>query len=109
VAEAVGWSEAHLKAAFRKETGQTPHEYFLQRKVDKARHLLTTGKRTVTEIAMTLGFSSSQHFATAFRNFTGQTPSDARARRRIKCHTFPTKAEAEFGITRAQKTQRQND
>jgi len=78
VAEAVGWSEAHLKAAFRKETGQTPHDYFLRRKVAKARHLLAVEKRAVTEVALTLGFSSSQHFATAFRKFTGQTPSSAR-------------------------------
>ena len=78
VAEAVGWSEAHFKAAFRQETGQTPHDYFLRRKVAKARHMLAVDKRSVTEVALTLGFSSSQHFATVFRKFTGQTPSDAR-------------------------------
>lgn len=77
-AEAVGWSEAHFKAAFRRETGQTPHDYLLRRKMVQAGQLLAAGGQSVTDVAMALGFSSSQHFATAFRKFTGHTPSEAR-------------------------------
>lgn len=78
VASAVGWSEAHFKTAFRNETGQTPHDYYLRRKIDKARQLLAAGQQSVTEIAHALGFSSSQHFATSFRKFTGNTPTSTR-------------------------------
>lgn len=96
MAAAIGWSEAHFKAVFRREMGQGPHEYFLKRKIARARHLLTKERRTITETAMTLGFSSSQHFSTAFRRFTDQTPSDFKSGQPIKAKDFLTKTESEF-------------
>ena len=47
-------------------------------KIAKARHMLKVDKRSVTEVAFSLGFLSSQHFATVFRKFTGQVPSATR-------------------------------
>ena len=40
-----------------------------------ASHLLATTPRSVLEVAMEVGFCSSQYFASAFRRITGMTPT----------------------------------
>ncbi len=67
-------STPHFKARFKQEMGIPPAEYQLRARVEEARRRLVTGKRTVTEIAFDLGFSSSQYFATVFKRFTGENP-----------------------------------
>lgn len=70
-----GWSEAHFKTRFRREMGMPPAEYMVRRKIDLAKHRLTSHKARVTGIARDLGFSSSQYFATVFKRYVRQTPS----------------------------------
>ena len=47
-------------------------------KIQKAKNLLFKSDKSITEIAMDLGFSTSQYFATAFKRYTGRTPSSYR-------------------------------
>lgn len=78
LAAAVGLSERHLCTAFRVSTGRPPHRWLLERRVERAKALLSAGggvAPSVTEVAMACGFTSSAHFATMFRKTTGQTPS----------------------------------
>ncbi len=77
LAEIVAASGLGASAAyecFRRETGYSPHEYRLHRKIDRARAMLAESDAGVTEIAFACGFSSSQYFATAFGRITGFTP-----------------------------------
>jgi len=69
-----GVSVPHFIEVFRAAMGQSPHQYLLRRRMEIARQMLATTDRPITEIAMDLGFSSSQHFATAFRHTHGITP-----------------------------------
>lgn len=78
LARRCGLSESRFKERFRHEVGVPPAEYVARRKIDAARSLLLCGDRTVTSIAMELGFSSSQYFATAFKRYTGRTPGEYR-------------------------------
>lgn len=66
---------------FRAETGHTPADYRARRRLLKAQELLDQPFLSVTDIALTLGFSTSQYFATFFRRFTGLCPRDYRRRR----------------------------
>lgn len=59
---------------FRRQTGKTPHQYLLECRIRKAASILRRTSRSVTDIAHTLGFASSQHFAMCFRRETGKTP-----------------------------------
>jgi AraC-like DNA-binding protein len=77
-----GISESYFKAKFKQEIGMPPAEYILRRKIAKGKELLESGKGNVTEVAFSLGFSSSQHFSTVFLRFTGTNPS--KCRRTIK-------------------------
>ncbi|MFY9986873.1 MAG: AraC family transcriptional regulator [Chthoniobacterales bacterium] len=63
-----------FKVWFRNATGTPPREYILRRKIDAACIKLRDGRDSVTDIAFSLGFSSSQYFATVFRRFMGCTP-----------------------------------
>jgi AraC-like DNA-binding protein len=74
LAEEAGLSLSRFKSKFKEQMGIAPHEFILHCKVTAAKQLLTDQRRTVTETAMSLGFSSSQYFATVFKRFTQQTP-----------------------------------
>lgn len=83
LAHRAGCSRARLFALFKQQTGLTPNDYLLRLRVDKARQLLTTTSRSVTEIAFEVGFASSQYFSRVFRKYTGQMPSEYRHRHKV--------------------------
>jgi AraC-like DNA-binding protein len=70
-----------LKSKFKQEVGVAPGDYIARCRVERAAQLLYETKDTVTEIAMRLGFSSSQYFATVFKRYTLRSPQSARAER----------------------------
>lgn len=74
-----GFSLPRFKALFKAEQGVPPGEYVLRARVARAERLLRESDLPVTEIALRLGFSSSQYFATVVRRFTRLTPSAVRA------------------------------
>jgi AraC-like DNA-binding protein len=73
-----GVSIPHLIELFRRDFGRTPRQFLLAYRIEKANELLQSTDRSVTEIAMELGFASSQHFANCFRRHAGRTPSSTR-------------------------------
>jgi len=57
-------------------TNESPINYLVQSRVNHAAALLRSDpERSITDIALTCGFASSQYFATAFRRFHGCTPT----------------------------------
>jgi AraC family transcriptional regulator len=82
LASDVGLSPSHLSAVFVAVAGVTPHRWLLRRRVERAIELLTRTRRSITEIALSCGFSSSQHFSTVFKAQEGCTPTDFRNARR---------------------------
>jgi AraC family transcriptional regulator len=75
LASQVGYSRGHFLKMFRAATGTSPHQYLVQRRVERAKALLNAGKSTLTEIAMTCGFSSQSHFSAEFRRRVGISPA----------------------------------
>ncbi len=78
LAGAAGCSRAHFARAFRAATGQTPHAYLRERRVERARRLLATTRLDAAAIAAQTGFSSPSHFGRVFRSVTGVTPGTYR-------------------------------
>ncbi len=74
MAARVNLSESRFKQKFKQATGIPPAEFMVREKIDAARRLLESGQRTVTSIAMELGFSSSQHFSVLFKKYVGESP-----------------------------------
>jgi AraC-like DNA-binding protein len=79
MARTAGLSVSRFKAVFRREVGMPPMEYVTRRRIDAAMaRLIGDGSVSATEVAMGLGFSSSQHFSTAFKRHVGVTPTEFR-------------------------------
>ena len=64
----------------RKATGRSPRWYVLEQRLLVARRELLETRRSITQIALDAGFSSSQHFSSAFRKLNGESPSEFRSR-----------------------------
>jgi signal transduction histidine kinase/DNA-binding response OmpR family regulator len=80
VASYVGLSESHLTRCFREEMGVTPVTYLNRYRVRQAKALLEAGVKSITEVALEVGFSDSHYFARVFRREVGVSPSAFRQR-----------------------------
>ena len=74
MAALVNLSESRFKQKFKQATGIPPAEFTVRENIRESQTLLKDPARTVTSIAMELGFSSSQHFSVLFRKYTGLSP-----------------------------------
>ena len=77
-----GVSIASFSNSFKRAKGLPLHAYVLNCRIDKARRLLSTTKRSVSSIGQELGFYSTQHFANTFRRVIGANPGEYRAGRK---------------------------
>ncbi|MCP4376858.1 MAG: AraC family transcriptional regulator [bacterium] len=75
LSEMVHLSESRFKMRFKKEVGVPPADYINSRRIERAEKLLVATSAKITDVAMHLGFSSSQYFATVFKRYTGITPA----------------------------------
>ena len=71
-------SPSTISAHFRRLVGLSPMAFFAHCRIRRAASLLSATDQTVTEIAASLNFSSSQHFATRFLQETGMSPTEWR-------------------------------
>jgi AraC family transcriptional regulator len=72
------YSPTHFIRMFHVATGQTPHNYVLHLRVERARQLLANSRLSLTEIALECGFSSHSHMTRVFHQLLGVTPSTYR-------------------------------
>jgi len=72
-------SKYHLLRLFKKYYGQSPKQYTLSKKIEKARELLKAGG-SVTETCFAVGFESMGSFSVLFKNRIGMNPITYRKR-----------------------------
>lgn len=80
VARHVALSQYHFSRLFKAAFETTVHQYLMGLRLNKSRHLLELSTMGVTEIALTVGYSSLSAFIHAFRRYCGVTPSEYRSR-----------------------------
>jgi AraC-like DNA-binding protein len=80
LARAALMSTAHFSRQFRAAYGETPYAYLATRRIERAKALLRRGDLSVTEVCMTVGFSSLGSFSARFTQLVGETPTAYRAR-----------------------------
>jgi len=80
VAGVANLSEAHFIRSFRATFGETPHRYLQRRRVERSMFLLRETDSSVTDICLTVGFTSLGTFSRTFCEIVGETPSDYRER-----------------------------
>src|SRR5262249_9657937 len=78
IAEAAAMSPFRFARAFRKATGQSPRQYVIIRRIERAKELLRSTDRDLSEIAMGIGFATQSHFTAVFHKRCGTTPKKYR-------------------------------
>ena len=79
MAAAAGLSPPYFSREFRRVFGESPHQYLLTRRMERAAALLRNTDRSVTQICHDVGLTSVGSFTTTFRRLHGASPSDYRA------------------------------
>jgi AraC-like DNA-binding protein len=73
-------SRYHFIRAFRHVFHDTPHQYLLRMRIQKAKELLALTPLSVTDICYEVGFESLGSFSATFHRIVGWPPSTYRAR-----------------------------
>ena len=79
LAAIVPMSEFHFARSFKAATGESPHRYVTQQRIERAKVFLSVTQLAVAEIGDRVGFSNQRHFTAQFRKLTGATPKGYRA------------------------------
>lgn len=74
ISEQTGLSRRHIERLFRQHLGQSPARYYLELRLEYARHLLMQSDLNIVDVAVACGFVSASHFSKCYRNKYGVSP-----------------------------------
>jgi AraC family transcriptional regulator len=80
IADELSMSMYHFSRQFKQSTGMSPHQYLMQQRIERAKHLLRGSNLAIVQIALDCGFANQSHFARYFRQATGISPRQFRQR-----------------------------
>ncbi|HET6843769.1 MAG TPA: AraC family transcriptional regulator [Candidatus Angelobacter sp.] len=78
LAQSVGLSTAHFARMFRKSTGETPHQFVMRQRLERAKAMLRAPGARILDVAVACGFRTQQHFAQVFRDAFRVSPTEYR-------------------------------
>jgi len=79
LAQFVGLSRRQLERLFRKHLGRAPAQYYLELRLERARHLLYQSELPIVDLSLACGFVSASHFSKCYREMYGKSPREERA------------------------------
>ena len=82
IADHVGLSRRQIERLFRIEMRRPPARYYLEIRLDRARHLLIQSSMPVVEVAVACGFVSASHFSKCYRELYAHSPQQERIARK---------------------------
>ena len=75
LAAGVHLSAGHLSRQFKLAYGESPYQYLMTRRIERAMALLRASELSVTDVCFAVGFSSLGTFSTRFSDLVGVPPS----------------------------------
>lgn len=81
LAEISGYSDDHFRHLFKEQTGLSPLNYILHKRLAKARQRLLHTDASVSVIGLDCGFSTTSQFIELFKRVHGKTPLQYRLSR----------------------------
>ncbi|MEZ2295147.1 helix-turn-helix domain-containing protein [Variovorax sp. RCC_210] len=83
IADACNLSRSYFIHAFRETTGQTPHQWLIAQRLERAQALLMDFERPLADVAAACGFADQSHFTRVFSQYTGSPPGSWRRKMRV--------------------------
>lgn len=84
LAAVAGVSPYHFTRIFKRATGLTPHQYVIQQRVERAKHMLLSTNQTVVDIAAAVGFYDQGHLSRHMRRLLGTSPQILKNRKNLR-------------------------
>lgn len=84
LARQVGLSPRQLERLFLRFESVTPARYYLGLRIDRAREFLLYSERSLIDVAVATGFTSTSHFSHWFKRLQGSRPTELRGRRPVQ-------------------------
>jgi AraC family transcriptional regulator len=78
IAEVINISPTYFASLFKRATGNSPHQYVIQQRVERAKEMISKTDLSIADIALEVGFSSHSHLTQQFKRLTGVTPKQIR-------------------------------
>jgi AraC family transcriptional regulator len=78
LAHQLGFSPYHFARLFRATTGESPHQFVVNKRIEVAQQLLKTSDLPLAQIALAVGFPNQSHFSRVFKQRRGITPAQYR-------------------------------
>lgn len=88
IQQCMGYSYSMLRKLFIATEGRTIDKYFITLKIERAKELLRYGNLTITEIAYSLGYSSTSHLSAQFKQITGLSPKEFRSNDNVERYSL---------------------
>ena len=76
------FSRFHFLRLFRQAFNKTPHQYLIERRIERAKELLSANDLRVTDVCFEVGFQSLGSFSSLFHKSVGHPPITFREKRR---------------------------
>ena len=76
------FSRYHFLRLFRQAFNKTPHQYLVERRIERAKELLTANDLRVTDVCFEVGFQSLGSFSSLFHKSVGHPPITYREKSR---------------------------
>jgi AraC-like DNA-binding protein/mannose-6-phosphate isomerase-like protein (cupin superfamily) len=89
LSDVAGLSPGYFRRWFHHEVGSSPSDYLTQLRIERSKQMLAETERSITNIAMELGYNTSAYFTAVFHRETGTTPTDFRRKFRAKQQPTP--------------------
>lgn len=74
LAEAADLSLYHFTRCFKRDTGFTPYRYIIERRIAKAKELISGSQMPLAQVALASGFGSQANFTSMFHRVVGMPP-----------------------------------
>jgi AraC-like DNA-binding protein len=82
ISEKACFSRYHFLRLFRQAFNKTPHQYLIERRIEKAKELLKEAELRVTDVCFEVGFQSLGSFSSLFQKRVGHAPVTYREKAR---------------------------
>jgi len=89
LARSAAMSSGHFSRSFKAAFGESPYQYLMTRRIERAKSLLRRGDMSVTDACFAVGCTSLGSFSSRFTELVGESPSAYRVRNHAASAPIP--------------------